>query len=97
MSRVEGTGYLEETLRNQFLEYLIDPYSADFRRVRYGSNGDQSIIFACGLVNAKNRMGAYVGFTPFFAAFAHPALNESDASIVNAGPAWERVCQLSGL
>lgn len=40
---------------------LIDPFSAQFRNVRVARGG------VCGEVNAKNRMGAYVGFTRFVA------------------------------
>lgn len=41
---------------------LNDPDSAKFSEMQDGKNpGD-----ACGLVNAKNRMGGYVGSTPFF-------------------------------
>ncbi|WP_374472184.1 hypothetical protein [Arenimonas sp.] len=40
---------------------LIDPSSAEFESVYQNSNTGA----VCGLVNAKNRMGAYVGATPF--------------------------------
>lgn len=41
---------------------LNDPDSAKFSEMQDGKNkGD-----VCGLVNAKNRMGGYVGNTPFF-------------------------------
>lgn len=42
---------------------LVDPSSAQFRDVEVCS-GDREVW--TGEVNAKNRMGAYVGFTPFF-------------------------------
>ncbi|MDB5696860.1 MAG: hypothetical protein JWN21_2403 [Sphingomonas bacterium] len=41
---------------------LIDPSSAQFRSVRMGKDGD-----VCGEINAKNRMGAYVGYSRFVA------------------------------
>lgn len=41
---------------------LIDPKSAEFREVEENDYG-----YVCGQVNAKNRMGAYVGYAPFFA------------------------------
>lgn len=41
---------------------LIDPYSAQFRDL-YRSKDDDGV---CGEVNAKNRMGAYTGYTAFF-------------------------------
>lgn len=42
---------------------LLDPASAQFRLVPYrrGTN------YYCGLVNARNRFGGYVGFRPFLA------------------------------
>ena len=43
---------------------LTDPESAQFRGVRRSG----SASFTCGEVNAKNRMGGYVGFTPFMVA-----------------------------
>lgn len=39
---------------------LMDPFSAQFKAVRPGKGGN-----VCGLVNAKNAMGGYVGWTPF--------------------------------
>ena len=42
---------------------MIDPDSAKFRDVRK-CLGDRNVT--AGKVNGKNRMGAYVGFTPFF-------------------------------
>lgn len=39
---------------------LTDPSSARFRNVQQKPNGA-----VCGEVNAKNRMGGYVGFAPF--------------------------------
>lgn len=50
---------VEDTVRQS----LIDGESAEFRGVERCS-GDSSIT--TGEVNAKNRMGAYVGFEPFF-------------------------------
>jgi hypothetical protein len=42
---------------------LIDPSSAQFKEIE-NCSGDRAIWR--GQVNAKNRMGAYVGFAPFF-------------------------------
>jgi hypothetical protein len=44
-------------------ERLFDPESAQFSEVFTGTPGSGAI---CGLVNAKNRMGGYVGRRPFF-------------------------------
>jgi hypothetical protein len=40
---------------------LTDPDSAQFKSVRSSA----SATYTCGEVNAKNRMGGFVGFTPF--------------------------------
>lgn len=50
----------EATIRAQ----LLDPQSAQFTDVR---NGRQDGV-VCGMVNAKNRMGGYVGPHPFIVA-----------------------------
>jgi hypothetical protein len=44
---------------------FFDPSSAKFRNLRKAATQypDRTI---CGQVNAKNRLGAYVGFKPFF-------------------------------
>lgn len=48
---------------------LIDPTSPLYRNIRgkYAKreDGTESIIF-CGEVNAKNRMGGYTGYSPFY-------------------------------
>lgn len=51
---------------------LIDPNSAMFRNIRAKEikreDGTQAVEF-CGEVNAKNRMGGYVGFSAFKGKF----------------------------
>jgi hypothetical protein len=42
---------------------LFDPYSAQFEDLRVVTN--QNGEFICGFVNAKNKMGGYVGKAPF--------------------------------
>lgn len=48
-------------VEQKVLDVLADPDSARFSEVEYfkATGG------GCGLVNAKNAMGGYVGFTPF--------------------------------
>ncbi|MDP1630198.1 MAG: hypothetical protein Q8L66_02115 [Caulobacter sp.] len=49
-----------------FRQSLMDPYSAQFRdvwAVQFGDGG----MGVCGVVNAKNALGAYVGERPFIA------------------------------
>jgi hypothetical protein len=43
---------------------FIDPSSATFRNLRTINNGEE----VCGEVNAKNRMGGYVGYRRFHAS-----------------------------
>lgn len=53
---------------------LRDPYSARYHSIQgvfVKSRSTESTI-ACGLVNAKNVYGGYVGKTPFFGYFAKP-------------------------
>ena len=52
-------GGSEEKAKRAVTEQLIDPVSAQFRNVH--SLGES----VCGEVNAKNKMGAYVGFVRF--------------------------------
>jgi hypothetical protein len=48
-----------EKVKNDILESMKDPNSAQFRRIV--TNG----VAVCGEVNAKNSMGGYVGFKKF--------------------------------
>lgn len=52
--------------RRAFDEQLLDHTSARFRDV----HGDAGAI--CGFVNAKNRMGAFTGWTQFVVMFTSP-------------------------
>jgi hypothetical protein len=51
---------LEKRVKPAMDVYLLDPFSAQYRQLRSGRNGA-----VCGQVNAKNRLGAYVGFKDF--------------------------------
>lgn len=52
---------LEDVAKNYVAQSLFDPESAKFSTI-FNGKGKYTI---CGFVNAKNRMGAYVGATPF--------------------------------
>lgn len=52
--------------KRAFDEQLLDHTSARFRDV----HGDAGAV--CGFVNAKNRMGAYTGWTRFVVMFTSP-------------------------
>ena len=55
---------------------LVDPFSVEFRNVVYDFNDlsilhpDTSIKDWCGELNAKNKMGAYAGWSRFVATHA---------------------------
>lgn len=52
----------DQVAKNAVKRLLNDPDSAKFSNIQPGkATGDY-----CGFVNAKNRMGGYVGDTPFF-------------------------------
>ncbi len=44
---------------------LSDPWSAEFKSM-VASQDSRGRAYFCGLVNSKNRMGGYAGFTPYF-------------------------------
>jgi len=46
---------------------LIDPSSARFEQIRAAHDPANGRLVVCGLVNAKNSFGGYVGRTPFVA------------------------------
>lgn len=46
---------------------LKDPYTAVISAVSAKKNASGSVIEVCGMINAKNSYGAYVGNRPFFA------------------------------
>ena len=56
-----------EAVREGVGRFLIDPYSAKYEGVVSGGDEeDDQMPYVCGLVNAKNRFGAYVGREYFF-------------------------------
>jgi hypothetical protein len=58
---------IKHEARERLADLLVDPSSAQVRRL---VRNDGAI---CGEVNAKNRMGGYVGFKAFFAPKAGEA------------------------
>lgn len=61
----------QQIVKDYFARTLFDPYSAvytfDFGPARASHTGLGTTIgwFVCGTLNAKNRMGGYVGAKPF--------------------------------
>jgi hypothetical protein len=62
------TGEERQSLFNGFVERLSDPVSAQVKNLARSTTAGM----VCGEVNAKNRMGAYVGFVPFIAGVTLP-------------------------
>jgi hypothetical protein len=60
MSAKAAVAALEKRVKPAMDVYLLDPFSAQYRQLRAGKGGA-----VCGQVNAKNRLGAYVGFKDF--------------------------------
>jgi hypothetical protein len=56
----QETEALEAKVNKAMQDYLIDPFSARYSKLRSGRSGA-----VCGQVNAKNRLGAYVGSKDF--------------------------------
>lgn len=79
--------YLVVELRKPVLADLTDPDSAIFRNERIAGNWLPSGSMLCNEVNAKNRMGGYVGYVPFTSwggKLADIGSNESMAEVVKA-------------
>lgn len=72
----------EQIVKDNFATSLFDPYSAVFNFTRLPTKGyggspiDGAKIgwLVCGTVNAKNRMGGYVGVKPFFVVISNGAV-----------------------
>lgn len=54
----------ESAAKDAMRANMVDPDSAQFRELVIRHRDGMRIL--CGEVNAKNRMGGYVGFRPFF-------------------------------
>lgn len=68
-------------IRAGMREDLLDADSAKFARVAiYQSGKENGILFACGMVNAKNSFGGYAGFHVFWAP-----LVEMEGKLVTTG------------
>lgn len=59
--RTHMVGQMTQPLR----QGLFDPDSAQFRNMRLVSNWQKDSSVLCGEMNARNRMGGYIGFVKF--------------------------------
>lgn len=76
---------------NSIREALNDPESARFRRVALSPKGRA----VCGEVNAKNKMGGYVGFRRFIVAADQSGIEDDNTSFVESN--WQSRCVLDVL
>jgi hypothetical protein len=56
-------------IKGAVLEVLLDPYSAKIENITFKEVINNAIIHTCVDVNAKNRMGGYVGKDTFTVLF----------------------------
>lgn len=61
----EGKLFIDNA-RNTLIDSLNDPDSAKIRKLMYFDDKLNKIKVLCGEINAKNRMGGYVGYEKFF-------------------------------
>ncbi|MGY4312852.1 hypothetical protein [Bradyrhizobium sp. JR3.5] len=71
-----------KSAKTQLGKFLFDPYSAQYEDIREIKTEIGAMV--CGLVNAKNRMGGYVGRKPFY----YMAINGEVAVIRNNSDAF---------
>ena len=69
--------YLVNELKKPVLAKLSDPDSAQFQNLTYIGNWTVAGGVLCGQVNAKNKMGGYVGYQ-WFDAYSGGAMVEDD-------------------
>jgi hypothetical protein len=87
---LEGRGYLiEQAVRTN----LRDPSSAQFSGMRSTKMADGTVI-VCGLVNAKNSFGGYVGDELYFAKIRGNAVG--GMLMEESGGAYT-ACKMAGL
>jgi nitrate reductase NapE component len=83
--------YIDLTL-NEIRKTLRDPEAAKFRNtaVFFGSGTPM----VCGEVNARNGVGGYNGYEPFFASgVTIPLITRSSMIEGEFQPAWQKICQ----
>ncbi len=86
--------YLVNELKKPVLIQLSDPDSAQFQDLTYVGNWTVEGGSLCGRVNAKNKMGGYVGYQ-WFLGDAVGALIEDDLSKKTFDDAGIKRCDFS--
>jgi hypothetical protein len=62
-----GLKFIDDA-KKELIDNLNDPESAKIRKLMYFNDQNNNIQVLCGEINAKNRMGGYVGYEKFFIA-----------------------------
>lgn len=89
---------LVDAVRATMAYSLRDPYSARFTDLRAKTNGNEVMITACGQINAKNALGAYVGLQPFAVIFANPHAKLDKEPLIILGEPWiKKGCEVMGI
>lgn len=77
MARERGANILAAG-RERVMQMLRDPESARFQGLFEGYDRKKREIVVCGEVNAKNGLGGYVGFVPFYSSQTKTELGGRD-------------------
>lgn len=88
--------YLIHEMRKPILAMMGDPDSAKFRSERYFGDWTGRNGILCGEVNAKNRMGGYVGYQ-WFKSTSERGQVEPDYEKVQNDTAGRDRCDFGGL
>jgi hypothetical protein len=82
-----------EKAKERVADELSDPDSAKFRKLFLSEfvnpNNGQAGLWLCGEINAKNKMGGYVGYRQFFI--------KADLDLVQINPAAENEKSMEGV
>lgn len=83
-SAIDGVVYWRAYHERQAVvrDSLVDPDSAKFRGLYFSKV--HGLQYMCGFVNARNSMGGYTGYRPFYAATAYSVIADGDVTEVNA-------------
>lgn len=96
MSALGYRAYLIHEMRKPILAMMVDPGSAQFRAERYFGDWTGRNGILCGQVNAKNKMGGYVGYRWFTSTSVRGSVEDEDDRIRNDAAGRPR-CDFGGL
>lgn len=83
LAMLAGCSDAESDAEDLVRAQLTDPASATFRNVR-SVRDEYGVVGVCGEVNAKNRMGGYVGFVEFMAKQGEVVIRSRDDASLGA-------------